>query len=57
MTRARIQPFFDRDTGTLTYVVSDPATASAAVIDPVLDYDFRSGETGTRSADAVLAYV
>ena len=54
---ARIQAFFDPDTGTVSYVVSDPATASAAVIDPVLGYDFKSGHTQTRSADEVLAYL
>lgn len=52
---ARIQAFFDEATFTVTYLVSDPATRSAAVIDPVLDYDQKSGRTSTRSADAVLA--
>src|SRR5215831_3177762 len=33
------------------------ATKRAAIIDPVLDYDFKSGRTGTRSADQLLAYV
>src|SRR4051794_12954054 len=54
---ARIQAFFDPDTGTVSYVVSDPETSSAAVIDPVLGYDFKSGHTHTRSADQVLAHV
>ena len=41
----------------MSYVVWDHATQRAAVIDPVLDYDFKSGHTGTASADQVLAYV
>jgi glyoxylase-like metal-dependent hydrolase (beta-lactamase superfamily II) len=52
-----IRSFFDRKTWTVSYVVSDNATRQAAVIDPVLDYDFKSGHTGTDSADAVLAYL
>ena len=50
------QAFFDPGTGTVTYAVWDPATRRAAIIDPVLDYDFRSGHTSTTSADKVLAY-
>lgn len=57
MTRTTIQPFFDPKTGTVSYVVADRATKQAAVIDPVLDYDFKSGHTDTQSADAVLAYL
>ncbi len=49
--------FFDAKTWTVTYVVWDPTTRRAAVIDPVLDFDFKSGRTSTTSADAVLAYV
>ena len=49
--------FFDPKTWTVTYVVWDPSTRHAAVIDPVLDYDFKSGHTGTASADLVLACV
>ena len=52
---AQIQAFFDEATNTVTYLVSDPATWQAAVIDPVLDYDHRSGKVSTASADQVLA--
>jgi len=52
-----VTPFFHQPTGTWTYVVSDPATRQAAVIDPVLDYDWRSGRTGTAAADAVLQHL
>lgn len=55
--RATTQAFFDPATGTVSYVVWDHATKRAAVIDPVLDYDFRSGHTDTISADRLLAYV
>ena len=55
--RTTTQAFFDPGTWTVTYVVWDPSTRRAAVIDPVLDYDFKSGHTGTASADRVLACV
>jgi glyoxylase-like metal-dependent hydrolase (beta-lactamase superfamily II) len=51
----QIQAFFDEATFTVTYLVADPATRAAAIIDPVLDYDPKSGRTSTASADAVLA--
>ncbi|TGV05015.1 MBL fold metallo-hydrolase [Alcaligenaceae bacterium 429] len=51
-----IQAFFDEPTYTVSYVVSDPATKQAAVIDPVLDYDHRSGAVSTRSAQKLLDY-
>jgi len=54
-TRTSIEAFFDPGTWTITYVVWDRATRRAAVIDPVLDYDFKSGRTSTLSADRVLA--
>ncbi|EJL88483.1 Zn-dependent hydrolase, glyoxylase [Polaromonas sp. CF318] len=54
---ARIQAFFDAETWTVSYVVSDPATGSAAVIDPVLGYDFKAGRTHTQGADEILAYL
>ena len=55
--RVTTQAFFDRSTWTVSYVVSDNATGAAAVIDPVLDYDFKSGHTDTKAADQVLAYL
>ena len=51
------QAFFDPATWTVTYVVWDTASCHAAVIDPVLDYDFKSGHTHSASADRVIAYV
>lgn len=54
MTEAQIQAFFDEQTSTITYLVSDPQSRRAVVIDPVLDFDPRSGRTTTRSADRVL---
>jgi glyoxylase-like metal-dependent hydrolase (beta-lactamase superfamily II) len=54
---AHIQAFFDEATFTVTYLVGDPATRQAAVIDPVLDYDPASGKISTGSVDAVLAAV
>jgi glyoxylase-like metal-dependent hydrolase (beta-lactamase superfamily II) len=50
-----IQAFFDEATFTVTYLVSDPRTKAAAIIDSVLDFDPKSGRTGTGSADRVLA--
>src|SRR6476660_4921752 len=52
-----IRPFFDRKTWTVSYVVADPDTTQAAIIDPVLDFDFKSGSTSTASADEILGYV
>ena len=51
---AQIQAFFDELTGTVTYLVFDPVTRVAAVIDPVLDYNHRSGKVATASAQRVL---
>jgi glyoxylase-like metal-dependent hydrolase (beta-lactamase superfamily II) len=50
-----VRAFFDDATNTVTYLAWDPVTRAGAVIDPVLDWDNRSGEADTRSADAVLA--
>jgi glyoxylase-like metal-dependent hydrolase (beta-lactamase superfamily II) len=55
--RPEIASFFDPATFTVTYVVRDPATREAAIIDPVLDFDPNSGRTATASADAVIEYV
>ena len=50
-----IKPFFDEATNTVSYLVWDPATMQGAVIDPVLDYDFRSGKAAFTSSDEILA--
>lgn len=49
-----IRAFFDETTKTVTYLIWDGATRAGAVIDPVLDFNFASGEVDTRSADRVL---
>lgn len=55
--RPDVKAFFDEATNTISYVVSDPATARAAVIDSVLDYDPKSGRTSREGANAIIAYV
>ncbi len=52
-----IKAFFDPRTSSVQYVVSDPKTRRCAIIDPVLDFDEKSGATGTMNADVILAYV
>ena len=56
MTTPAIKAFFDPATYTVTYVVTDPASRATAIIDPVLDYDPKSGRTTTGSADEVVQY-
>jgi glyoxylase-like metal-dependent hydrolase (beta-lactamase superfamily II) len=53
----QIEAFFDPATFTVSYLVHDPATRRAAVIDPVLDFDVKSGRTSTSSAERILAAV
>jgi len=55
--RPDVTPFYDPDTNSLTYVVAEPGGRHAAIIDPVLDYDGKSGRTATRNADKVIAFV
>jgi glyoxylase-like metal-dependent hydrolase (beta-lactamase superfamily II) len=52
-----VYAFFDEGTFTVTYVVRDPSSSKVAVIDSVLDFDYASGRTDTRSADAVIAFI
>ena len=54
---ANVQPFFDPATWTITYVVYDQPGSACAIIDPVLDYDPKSGRTRTDLADKVVAFV
>jgi glyoxylase-like metal-dependent hydrolase (beta-lactamase superfamily II) len=49
-----IRAFFDEPTNTVSYLVADPATKQAAIIDPVLDYDHNAGEVDTRSVETIL---
>jgi glyoxylase-like metal-dependent hydrolase (beta-lactamase superfamily II) len=53
--KPQIQAFFDEPTNTVSYLVWDAASLEGAVIDPVLDYDFRTGKASMASADAILA--
>jgi glyoxylase-like metal-dependent hydrolase (beta-lactamase superfamily II) len=50
----RVLPFHHAATGTWSYVVADPATRRAAIVDPVLDYEAASGRTSTASAQALV---
>ena len=50
-----VQAFFDNATNTVSYIVHDPATKKAAIIDPVLDFTPRNGRIATTSADLLLA--
>lgn len=52
-----VRGFYDRRTCSVQYVVADPDTRRCAIIDPVLDYDEKSGATATHCADAILRYV
>jgi glyoxylase-like metal-dependent hydrolase (beta-lactamase superfamily II) len=51
---AIIHSFFDEPTNTVSYLVADPVSKLAIVIDPVLNYDHKSGEASVTSADAIL---
>ena len=55
MTSPIIHAFFDEPTNTVSYLVADPATKQAAVVDPVLDYDHKSGKASSKSVDLILA--
>ena len=52
-----VHAFFDEATNTITYLVRDPQGRACAVIDSVLDFDYASGHTDTRSADALIAHI
>ena len=53
----QVEGFFDPYSCSVQYVVSDPSTGHCALVDPVLDYDEKSGTIATSSADALLAFV
>ncbi len=54
MSKPIIHAFFDEPSNTVSYLVGDPETQDAAVVDPVLDYDHKSGKANVASADAIL---
>jgi glyoxylase-like metal-dependent hydrolase (beta-lactamase superfamily II) len=54
MTKPVIHAFFDEPTNTVSYLVGDPESRRAAVIDPVLDYDHKSGKGSAKSVQAIL---
>lgn len=57
LPRPDVCGFFDPATNTISYIVSDPATGAAAIIDPVLDFTANNARTSTASADRLLAVV
>lgn len=57
MRHAAIKPHYHEDTGTWSYLVSDPDSGRAALVDPVLDFDPKAGRTSTTSAEQLLASV
>ena len=52
-----VKAFFDEPTFTASYVVHDPATKVAAIIDSVLDFDHASGRASVESANRIIALV
>lgn len=52
-----IEMFFDKDSSTFSYVITDTSTKAAAIIDPVLNYDAAAGAVSTTDADKILAYI
>jgi glyoxylase-like metal-dependent hydrolase (beta-lactamase superfamily II) len=52
-----VQPFRHESTGTWSYVVADPATQKCAIVDPVLDFDAKSGRASAASAGAIASFV
>lgn len=55
--RPIVQGFFEKRTSSIQYIIADPETKRCAIIDPVLDFDPKSGATATLSADALLYHV
>jgi glyoxylase-like metal-dependent hydrolase (beta-lactamase superfamily II) len=55
--KPKVEAFFDAETNTISYVVTDPGSRASAVIDSVLDIDYAAGRISTRSADQIVYYV
>lgn len=57
IVEAKVVPFFEEDTNTFSYVVSDPTSNACAIIDSVLNFDMASGNVDHKSAQAIIRYV
>ncbi|MBV1775969.1 MBL fold metallo-hydrolase [Burkholderiaceae bacterium DAT-1] len=57
MPAPNVEAFFDAQTWTISYVVYDAPKGEAVIIDPVLDFDQKSGRTSTKQADQIIAFV
>ena len=57
MKQPEVAGFYDARTGSVQYVVTCPSTRKCAIIDPVLDFDEKSGSTRTTNADLLLEYI
>ncbi len=55
--KPEVTAFFDKETNTISYVVKDPASASCAIIDSVMDIDYAAGRISYQSADAIIDHV
>lgn len=55
--RCQVESFFDPVTATVSHVIHAGIGTACAIVDPVLDYDNRSGRTSTRSADRIVEFV
>ena len=52
-----VLPFYDTDSGTISYIVKDPSSNSCAVVDSVLDFDYAAGQIYYESADKIIARI
>jgi glyoxylase-like metal-dependent hydrolase (beta-lactamase superfamily II) len=55
--KPEVTGFFDADSHTISYVVSDALSKACAVIDPVMDFDYAAGRTGFTSSDIIIAFI
>lgn len=57
LVKPEVASFFDKDTNTFSYVVKDPTSASCAIVDSVLDFDYASGSITYDGANSIIAFV
>lgn len=55
--KPQVAAFFDKDTNTISYVVTDPNSKACAIVDSVMDIDYAAGRISYKSADEVIGYV